>query len=153
MPAMIEYTTMTEEIAVDIELSSTNWDKRYPGAKVYINDTLIFENLVVEPTKIHWQGTAQETNKITVQMYNKNPGDTVLDNEGNIVNDVVLNINSIAIDEIELDNLLWTHSVYYPDANQTSAPKSMQECVNLGWNGRWELQFDSPIYLWLLENL
>lgn len=144
---------MTEEITVDIELSSTYWNDRYPGARVYINHTLIFENLIVEPTKVSWQGTAQDHNKITVEMYNKNPGDTVLDNEGNIVNDVMLNINGVAIDEIELDNLLWTHSVYYPVADQSGAPESLKECVNLGWNGRWEFQFDSPIYLWLIENL
>ena len=144
---------MTEQVAIDIELSSTHWGNRCPGARVYINHTLIFENLIAEPTKISWQGTTQERNKITVEMYNKNPGDTETDDSGAIVNDVVLNINCVAIDEIELDNLLWTNSIYYPNAGEDGAPESMKECVNLGWNGRWELEFDSPIYLWLLENL
>ena len=144
---------MTEQVAIDIELSSSNWNERYPGARVYINHTLIFENLIAAPTKVSWQGTTQDRNKITVEMYNKKPGDTVINNNGDIVNDVVLNINNIAIDGIELDNLLWTKGIYYPNAGEDGAPESMKECVNLGWNGRWELEFDSPIYLWLLENL
>ncbi len=144
---------MTEQVAIDIELSSTNWNERYPGARVYINHTLIFENLIAEPTKVSWQGTTQDRNKITVEMYNKKPGDTVTNKNGAIVKDVTLNINSITLDDIELDNLLWTNSIYYPNTDETGAPESMKECVNLGWNGRWELEFDSPVYLWLLENL
>ena len=83
-------------------------------------------------------------------MYNKQPGDTAMDGD-TIINDVVLNIDSIAIDEIELDQLIWSSSKYFP--KDENAPESMIECVNLGWNGRWELNFSSPVYLWFLENL
>ena len=145
---------MTEEVSLNIELSSTYWDDRYPGARVYINDTLIFENLITGPTAISWSGSVNENNTITVEMYNKQDGDTVTDDAGKIINDVLLNINNISIDEIDLDNLLWTNSTYYPNHNDNQpTPESVKECVNLGWNGRWKLEFTAPVYLWLLENL
>lgn len=142
---------MTEEVSIKINLSSTNWEFRYPGARVYINDKLIFENIVENPVEIVWSGTVKENNKIIIEMYNKIPGDTTLDNDGNIVNDVLINIDNISIDDIDLDDLLWTKSTYYPDDN--NAPSVLHSCVNLGWNGRWELEFSSPTYLWFLKNL
>lgn len=143
---------MKEEIAIAVTLTPTHWKERFPGARVYINEQLIFEEILTEEKTITWQGTIQEQNKIIVEMYNKQDGDTTKDSDGNIANDVLLNIQNISIDEIELGQLLWTKSIYYPDPSNTSAPSHMKECVNLGWNGRWELEFDSPVYLWLLEN-
>lgn len=94
---------------------------------------------------------------------NKTDQDTVMDQEGNILSDLLLNIDSIEIDEIELGSLIWTSSIYKPDypksyvqhcktVGQTLLPE-LQECVNLGWNGRWVLSFTSPFYIWLLENI
>jgi hypothetical protein len=31
--------------------------------------------------------------------------------------------------------------------------ESLQNCVNLGWNGKWTLPFQSPFYIWLLESI
>jgi hypothetical protein len=143
---------MNESTEIKINLSSTHWEQRYPGARVYINDQLIFENLIKEPTEInHTADLAEGEHKIIIEMYNKKPGDTETDDNNNITNDVVLNIDGISLEEIELDRLLWTKSIYYP--TDEHAPERLDDCVNLGWNGRWELEFSSPIYLWLLENI
>jgi len=29
----------------------------------------------------------------------------------------------------------------------------LTNCIDLGWNGEWQLEFDSPFYIWLLENI
>lgn len=143
---------MSESVEIKIYLSNKNWDDRYPGARVYVNNTLIYENLVRKPMEVTWSGELDEGNHtISVEMYNKKDGDTVTDNNENIINDVVLNIDDIEIDEISLDNLLWTKSVYTP--TDPNSPESLTECVNLGWNGTWKLKFSTPIYLWFLENL
>ena len=105
---------MSETVDIKINLSSTNWGDRYPGARVYINETLIHEGLIEDPTEMSWSGDlADGDHKIVIEMYGKIPGDTVMDGD-TIVNDVVLNIDSIAIDEIELDQLLWSNSEYFP---------------------------------------
>ena len=101
--------------------------------------------------------------ELTIEFVNKTVHDTVLDPAGNIIDDLLLNIESIEIDDIDLGSLLWTASDYkpnYPDvykkqvANQgKELPESVKNCVNLGWNGKWILPFRSPFYIWLLENI
>lgn len=143
---------MSETVDIKINLSSEYWDYRYPSVRVYVNDTLLFDNTVSEPTEISWSGNLEETeHNIIIEMYDKQDSDTVTDSDGNIIKDVILNIDEISIDDIDLDRLLWTKSTYRP-VNK-NAPDKLDECVNLGWNGRWELSFTSPVYLWFLENL
>jgi hypothetical protein len=67
------------------------------------------------------------------------------------------------IDEIDLDVLKWTHSIYEPkypkhyiikaQSQGTTLEKTLKNCINLGWNGTWKLPFTSPFYVWLLENI
>lgn len=143
---------MTETVEIKINLSSNYWEDRYPGARVYVNEELIFDSLIKQPEEINWNGDLNEgDHTITIEMYNKNDGDTVLDDEGNFLKDVILNIDNISIDDIDLEQLLHNNSVYYPKSE--FAPEVLEQCVNLGWNGRWELKFDVPTYLWFLENL
>jgi len=143
---------MTETVEVKINLSSDHWDDRYPGARVYINNHLIFEGLISQPEEINWHGELEEGEQdIVIEMYNKQDGDTVQDESDNILKDVVLNIDNISIDDIELEQLLYTNSVYYPQSEY--APETVEQCVNLGWNGQWKLSFSVPTYLWFLENL
>lgn len=141
---------MTDTAEIKINLSSSNWDERFPGARVSINDQVIYEDLIKDSTEINWEGDVQESNTLTIEMYNKQPSDTVLNND-TIIKDVVLNIDNIEIDEVELGTMLHLKSVYYPDGNDT--PDSLDKCVNLGWNGKWHLDFTAPTYLWFLENL
>lgn len=155
---------MSETVDIKINLSSEHWDDRYPGARVYINQELIHEGLIAEPTELSWSGELEEGEQvIVVEMYDKRNGDTVQDDNGNIIKDVILNIDNISFDDVDLARsttnfdfdldyvVLQMVSTYYPKSEY--APEVLDRCVNLGWNGRWELKFSSPTYLWLLENL
>jgi hypothetical protein len=100
---------------------------------------------------------------LAIELFNKLESDTVLDSNGNIVEDLLLNIDSIEVDDIDFGPLLWTASEYTPNyfeayrlnASQLGQdlPESVKNCVNLGWNGTWRLPFVSPFYLWLIENI
>lgn len=96
---------------------------------------------------------------LEVHLLNKHSTDTIKDDTGQILEDMLLNIDSIEIDEIEIGVLKWTASSYFPeypsdylDETQKSI-KEVKNCVNLGWNGVWKIQFTSPFYIWLLENI
>ena len=143
---------MTETVDIKIDLSADYWDERYPGARVYIDSQLIFNDIIIDATQVTWSGElAEGDHKIIVEMYDKKWGDTVTDENNNIVKDVILNIDNISIDTIDLGILLWTKSTYYPVDGIPR--KSLDNCVNLGWNGKWEIGFESPVYMWLLENI
>ena len=100
---------------------------------------------------------------LVIELKNKTVYDTVLDVQGNIIEDLLLNVDSVEIDGIDLGSLLWTTSDYRPDypavhkakmqAQGVELPESVENCVNLGWNGKWILPFQSPFYIWLLENI
>jgi hypothetical protein len=103
------------------------------------------------------------SNFLEIVFENKANQDTILDQKGNIVSDLLLNIDSIEIAEIDLGPLKWTASIYKPDypksyiqhceSNGQTLLTELRECVNLGWNGQWILPFTSPFYVWLLENI
>lgn len=86
---------------------------------------------------------------LEVRLENKTSRDTVTEN-GEIVKDTLLNVDSIDIDDIELGELKWSMSEFVGD---DPARPTLQRCVNLGWNGSYRLKFTSPLYLWLLENM
>lgn len=93
---------------------------------------------------------------LKIRLENKSERDVEQNGHGEIVNDMLLNIESIAIDGIDLGNLRWTASVFYADHEKIVNGQDMSvldECVNLGWNGAYTIKFDSPFYLWLLEKL
>ena len=67
-----------------------------------------------------------------------------------ILKDLLLNIKTVEIDEIDLGNLVFTNSEFVGD---DSSRPVLDKCVDLGWNGTWTLPFESPFYIWLLENI
>ena len=53
---------MTDTSEIKINLSSDSWDNRFPGARVSINDQVIYEDLIKDSTEINWEGDVQESN-------------------------------------------------------------------------------------------
>jgi hypothetical protein len=145
-----------ETLSFKIGLSGTFWDKK-PKCSVLINDKVIQQlELDNEITYVEFTAEFEENtvNKLGIRLENKEDSDTVaieLDGGGHdILKDMLLNVESIEIDDISLDSLIWSASVYVPD---DPGRPSLDQCVNLGWNGEYILEFTSPFYLWLLEKI
>ena len=86
---------------------------------------------------------------LEIRLENKTNADT-LTKDGEIVKDMLLNIDSIEIDEIELGEIKWNLSEFVADDPKR---ETLKRCVNLGWNGSYKLKFTTPFYLWLLESM
>jgi hypothetical protein len=136
-----------EPVELKLTLSGTYWDKK-PKARVYINDTVIFDDEVSEtPVDVRWTGELSEGgHELIVELYDKDKYQTVLQNN-HILKDQLLNIDSVSFDDIDISYLKHSLSKYEHD-DQVEL-----KCVNLGCNGKWKLTFQVPIYIWLLENL
>ena len=156
-----------EILAFKIGLSGTS-DKKHTEFKISVNGNMVVHSkLTKQPNETEYFEFTHEIsegdNTLEISLCNKGFGDTVVDREGNIINDMLLNIDSIEIDEIDLGSLKWTLSDYepiYPERYRIEAQQqgkelslSVKNCVNLGWNGTWKLPFTSPFYIWLLENI
>jgi hypothetical protein len=155
-----------ETLHFKIGLSSAKG--KCPEFAIYVNDKQFFDaKLSGAPNETEYFEFDAEVNEgncfLVIELKNKTKFDTVLDIHGNIVEDLLLNIDSVEIDEIDLGSLLWTASDYRPDypavhkakmqAQGIELEESVKNCVNLGWNGKWMLPFQSPFYIWLLENI
>lgn len=145
-----------ETLTFKIGLSGTYWDKR-PAYSILVDGVEQVSNFISgEPSIVEYEEftldlTEDLTHTLSIRLENKTFSDTVQNSDATeIVKDMLLNINSIEIDGVDLGVLKWSASEFVAD--DTARP-TIKECVNLGWNGSYNLTFSSPFYLWLLENM
>ena len=94
--------------------------------------------------------------ELRVYLCNKSDSDVVKAADGSIAQDMLLNVDSIEVDDIDFGTLRHTASVVKPRVPQQYNGETITElknCVNLGWNGAYTLPFTVPFHYWLLENL
>jgi hypothetical protein len=146
---------VTETLHFQIGLAGTYWSK-HPEYSILINDSLIKRNVVSVPSEETFYvdfdlDVPEGPCTLKIRLENKDNTDTV-ENEDKtaIVNDMLLHIRSVEIDDISLGNLLYTETVFVGD--DPTRPV-LDRCQDLGWNGTWNLKFDSPFYIWLLEKI
>lgn len=147
-----------EKVHIKLGLSGTYWGKK-PQYRISFNDTVLTDaHIVAETNTVEYFEYDLEydsdTAVLKVELLNKSPEDTVKDNYEDpdnytIVDDMLLNIVSLEVDEIDLGMLVQNQSEYRPIGHA----EVMRECVNLGWNGAWTLTWNNPFYIWLLENI
>ena len=145
----------SENLKFDISLSGTFWGKK-PQFSIWLDDQVIQQTELsgltqdISFTRDLYEGE----HSLKIRFENKTINDTVLEN-GQIVKDMLLNIDDITIDDISLGNLLWSAEYHLdnPQEYQGKTITKLDNCVNLGWNGTYVLNFTSPFYIWLLEKL
>ena len=140
-----------ETLTFKIGLNGTYWGKK-PKYSVLLNRTKYGEGVCDESLSyIEFSVDLLEEQEhcLEIRLENKNNADTLTKDE-EIVKDMLLNIDSIEIDEIELGEIKWSLSEFVADDPKRP---TLKRCVNLGWNGSYQLKFTSPFYLWLLENM
>lgn len=157
-----------EKEVLHFKLGLSKSSQKSPEFSVYINDKEFLDTKIsAEQSQTEYFEFDAEIEEgpcnLKIEFKNKLPEDTKTNANGEIVEDLLLNIDSVEIDGIDLGSLLWTASDYrpiYPEvyknkmqAEGKELSESVENCVNLGWNGSWNLPFTSPFYIWLLENI
>ena len=116
-----------------------------------------------DPTIINFEHELEHdvSYDFVIKRTNKTPKQTVVE-DGKIVKDQALHILDITIDEIDIGALVY-EGVYRPEyaepwaSQQAKAgnkqPETLKNVTEMGHNGTWTLTFNSPFYMWLLENL
>jgi len=156
----------TEKLKFVIELWATYWDKK-PIAEILINDKSYIKQEIDgtqdDPTIIEFEHelTEGESYNLIINRSNKDNTQTMVES-GKIVKDQMLCIKSVQIDEIDIGALIY-EGVYRPEYPEPWAsqqkqqgvqlPETVKNCDSMGHNGTWTFKFDSPFYMWLLENL
>lgn len=144
-----------ERLHFKIGLAGTYWDKK-PEYSILVNNTEIKRDTVTTASEetfyVEFDADVEEgPTTLKIRLENKEWQDTV-ENEDKtaILKDMLLNIKSVEIDEIDLANMIYTKTEFVGDEPERPV---LDQCIDLGWNGTWTLSFDSPFYIWLLENI
>jgi len=158
----------TEKLKFRLELYATMWDIP-PMVKINVGEQMCYEGYIKgtedKPDIVEFEREVEEGKKydFVIHRSNKIKGQTVIDkNTKEILKDQILHIKSIEIDEINIGGLVY-EGIYRPEypepwlSEQKKAgivvKEEMKTCLGMGWNGTWTLSFESPFYMWLLENL
>lgn len=149
-----------ETLKIKIGVSGTYWDKK-PHYTIWIDEAkLVDQTIQGHSNEVEYSEFSVDLEEgshvLKVRLENKSDRDVEKDGHGDIINDMLLNIDSIEIDGIDLGQLKWSASEFCADHEKIVNGEDMtvlKDCVNLGWNGAYTIKFDSPFYLWLLENL
>jgi len=157
----------TERLKFKLELWATMWDKP-PHAEILINNMSHFKGEITgteeKPDVIEFEQELEEGNEynLIILRSGKDKNQTVVDENGDLLKDQMLNIKSIEIDEIDIGSLVY-EGVYSPEYAEPWAsqqklagielPETFKNVTQMGHNGEWRFSFKSTFYMWLLENL
>lgn len=150
-----------ELLKFKIGISGTYWD-RCPQFEISIDDQLVKQGVINAPSgTVEYHEFEHELDAgehvLGIRLLGKQATDTVQsDDKNQIIKDLLLNVESVEIDEVEIGICKWKCSEFITDTpvqfNGETVNK-LQQCVNLGFNGQYRLKFSSPFYIWLLEKL
>jgi hypothetical protein len=84
-------------------------------------------------------------------MKGKTAQHTSINEHGEILSDSLIRITNICLDQINIDQLVYTHAVYQHDTNGTTRLGNHKFYGDMGCNGVVTLPISIPMYLWLLE--
>ena len=137
------------------------------GFKISANEAVLDLQVILDD-KIQWQGCpGTDVQEIIVEfddaddqphvlefvLSGKLPEHTQITEQGEIVSDVTVRIEGIAFDDIVIDQIFSELAEYHHDFNGTQPAIVDRFYGDMGCNGTVRLEFTTPIYLWLLENM
>ncbi len=83
--------------------------------------------------------------QLWVELYDKTENNTILEHN-TVVQDQLVILKKIAIDNVKVPDLVLYRGTYY-----TNNQKIYPQTVTWGENGKWVLEFETPIINWILD--
>ena len=141
-------------IPLEFDIGTTNADAAL-GVRVHIDGTVVYDSPHVT-TMYHFSHNISDEDgehELSIEFYGKKEEHTVVNEAGEITQDALLTVNNVQIDSIDLDQVAQKLFEYHHDFNGSQAATVDRFYGSMGCNGQLKLQFTTPIYLWLLENM
>jgi len=149
-----------ENINFKIKLHGHDCNDRWPACRVTVNDTcnVKFDGEIRGETLIEFDVDVEDDseNKLVINYYNKDYRlDVILDADGNFVKGKTIDILDICLEDIDLNQIPYNKNTVevYEEAYPQDLPRTRKNDMELSWNSTWTLEFSSPVYIWLLENI
>lgn len=126
------------------------------GLQIRLDGRVIFDSyeaLDHHAFEHEFTDSANAQHVLEIEMMGKLPSDTEIDSQGQILSDRAITIENMAFDDIELGQLVIDSATYTHDFNGSQDTIQDQFYGSLGCNGIVRIEFSSPVYLWMLENM
>jgi hypothetical protein len=145
---------MTDQVQLACAISSTN-PTAAVGLEIWIDNTQIYntEHVSDSVNFAHELADTDGEHQLRFVMKNKTHDHTKIDEAGNILSDCRICIGNLSFDEIDLQQIFIEQAVYEHNFNGTADTIQDQFFGEMGCNGTLTLEFTTPVYLWLLENM
>lgn len=143
----------TEKLTFDIVPSNR---ARPIGCSVWFDNHCVFDqDCVAESAQVNidFDDDVESVHQIKIQIKNKNHSHTVVNDEGQIVSDSVLQIKNFTVAQINVDSVIMNQAIYQHNFNGTAPDISDKFFMTCGCNGTVSFELSTPAYLWLLEHM
>ena len=148
----------TENILFELTFDTRFWD-RAPGVTVHVDGVTHFQDLLpMDQYQVRFRQQLEfgKTHTLCIDRWNKT--DDQCQNFDSVLNDQITVLRQVCIDGVDLANVVHTRSYYYPQYSRAySANRELENEVLgetwFGHNGQWVLEFRSPVWQWLIEDI
>lgn len=125
------------------------------GFEFWVDSTCVADTDHVQQPFIvqHSLDDAPGTHQARFILKNKTAQHTVIDSAGEIVSDARLTISNLCIQDVALGHIMTKLANYSHNFNNTGPEIKEPFYGEMGCNGEVILTFDTPGYVWLLEQL
>lgn len=139
-----------------IKLKANFTKNKHPSVKISVNDLILCDEVITQVEKEYsFTIKPSKNNILSIEHYNKENSDTVVDQNGNIVKDLSIELISIEIDNIKiLETVLYNMPFYvkWPDNlikdfenRGESPPEYLTNNLYFGFNGTYKFDFSDNI--------
>lgn len=146
---------MQEKIQFHLTMSADYWDKK-PTAEIYVDNELKYSDFISGQQTITFDHTLDFGNHQLKIVRGNKTDDQCINGQ-----DQKLNLLSVAIDGVNIRNIIWHYSWYEPKYPQPWALLQQKQGIQLeskifgettfGHNGTWYLNFTSPFYRYIMD--
>ena len=150
-----------EQIKIDVVLNGVGYDDRWPHVIINVNEDTHFEGILKGEQAINFKVDIEDnsSNCLDIIFDNHHMSDTVIDDVGAVIKGKWIIIENIKFEGIDLEHLLFDNGIitvydeWYNKQDREKWPLKRRFETELSWNCKYTINFDSPLYIWLLENL
>lgn len=142
-----------EELNFKIKLLSNAVDT-CPAVRVLLDDKEYFNGTVFGEETIEFDAEIDDDFTFRVEFEGNDPRNFILDSDGMPTNSVNIEVNEIRIDDIDIKEIAYNLSQFNIDPSEPYIDKyTLTNCMDFGLKGVWTLPIETPVYIWMLENL
>ena len=142
-----------EELNLKIKLSSNATDI-CPVVRILLDDKEYFSGPVFGEETVEFDAEIDDDFTINVEFAGNDPRKLILDSDGMPTNSVTITISELSIEGVNITEIAYDKSTFTIDSHEKYIEEyTINQCLDFGHKGMWTLPIESPVYIWILENL